>query len=52
MEGAAGLVGCCMARLSGFQVFSCECSASGVEDLKKLKLNMMEMKESEALKRG
>lgn len=41
VDGAAGLAGCCMARLLGFQVFSWECSDSGVEDLKKLKLNMV-----------
>lgn len=40
VEGAAGLEGCCMATVLGFQEFSWVWASAGL-DLKKLKLNMV-----------
>jgi hypothetical protein len=40
VEGAAGLEGCCIATVLGFQAFSWAWASAGA-DLKKLKLNMV-----------
>jgi hypothetical protein len=40
VEGAAGLEGCCIATVLGFQEFSWAWASAGA-DLKKLKLNMV-----------